>query len=232
MRRCLVVILVAGVFGAYAAAQLPPLDPLSASAAVEGPYATDERGAAEGRSARLYRDRTAAFTAAPRGPSDGFSPAPGEPVFDILIPAIGVSERVVQGTDQAQLAEGPGHYPECGNAFSPPYCSPFEEVWPGERGRVIVGGHRSIRPRPFFDAGELTTGDEIIVHAPWGRFLYVVRDTKVVAPDDRSIIVPDVRRRELVLVTCHPKFSAAKRLLIFSDLVREVPGTRYGATTR
>lgn len=160
----------------------------------------------------------------PRGPARGFLPRPGARVFHLAIPSIGVSEWVVQGTDQAQLARGPGHYPDCAGDFSLPYCSRFDEVWPGEKGRVIVGGHRTLATRPFFDLGEVRRGDRILIRASWGRFVYVVRKTAVVAATDNSVIADGVPRRELMLVTCHPKFSAAQRLLVFSKLVRARSG--------
>ncbi|MGH2734319.1 MAG: sortase [Actinomycetota bacterium] len=163
------------------------------------------------------RARSFAFDGATSAPAR-FRPSHGQPVFGLRIPAIGLREMVVEGADQPALAANPGHYPECGPEFPAPYCSNFDAPWPGERGRVVVGGHRTLETRPFFDLGELRSGDRIIVRARWGRFLYRVTRARLVSPLDRTIIVPGVRRRELVLVTCHPKFSAAQRLLIFAEL--------------
>lgn len=167
----------------------------------------------------------------PHGPADSFHPAPGEKVFRIAIPDIGVDEVVVQGADQTSLARNPGHYPSCGRGFPPPYCSDFEEVWPGERGRVVIGGHRTLATRPFFRLGELQRGDEVLIDTRWGDFGYLITDRRIVAPDDRSIIVPGVAQRQLVLVTCHPKFSAAQRLIIFAELDRWGP-PRQGSLYR
>ena len=155
----------------------------------------------------------------PRGPSAGFNPAPGDPVFRLRIPAIGLEETVLQGADQTQLARGPGHYPSCESGFIPPYCAPFPEVWPGEIGRVVLGGHRSEGHADFMKVGRLNNKDRLYVGASWGNFVYEVTDTRVVSPTDRSIIVPGVPHRELVLVTCHPKYSAASRLLVYARLV-------------
>ncbi|MGH2734478.1 MAG: sortase [Actinomycetota bacterium] len=163
------------------------------------------------------QERARAFDGATSAP-ENFSPSHGRPVFGLRIPAIGLRDMVVEGADQPALADNPGHYPECGPEFPAPYCSNFDAAWPGERGRVVVGGHRTLGTRPFFDLGELRSGDRVIVRARWGRFLYRVTHTRLVSPLDRTIIVPGVRRRELVLVTCHPKFSAAQRLLIFAEL--------------
>jgi sortase A len=134
------------------------------------------------------------------------------------IPKINLDKNVYQGTEQAQLAKGPGHYPSCGRFFAPPYCSTYEEVWPGERGRVIVGGHRSLGHADFFNLNRLRPGDRIYIQAKWGRFIYAVERVAVVDDDDSSTITPKVSRREMMLVTCHPKWSAAQRLLVFAVL--------------
>ena len=39
-------------------------------------------------------------------------PLPGDAIGKIEIPAIGVSEYVVEGTDTGNLRKGPGHYPD------------------------------------------------------------------------------------------------------------------------
>ena len=164
-----------------------------------------------------------------RGPADRYNPAPGQPVFKLHIPAIDLKEVVVQGVEAAQLARGPGHYPSCGVYFAPPYCSDFEQVWPGERGRSVIGAHRTLAGAEFFDLGELRAGDAIRVHGSWGDFVYRVTQTRIVDDADRSIIVPGVAARELVLVTCHPKFSSAQRLLVYSRLERATGPHRRGA---
>jgi LPXTG-site transpeptidase (sortase) family protein len=162
----------------------------------------------------------------PHGPPRSFRPAPGDPVFRLLIPAIGLDKVVRHGTDAAQLDRGPGHYPSCGQGFAPPYCSDFREIWPGERGRVVVGGHRSLGHADFFRLGELRRGDRVVVRAAWGRFVYRVSVLEVVLPSDRTIIVPPANRRELALVTCHPKFSSARRLIVHARLDESSGGSR------
>jgi LPXTG-site transpeptidase (sortase) family protein len=165
---------------------------------------------------------------ASHGPPESFNPPPGQAVFRIDIPAIELHRTVVQGVEAAQLARGPGHYPSCGVYFAPPYCSEFEQVWPGEIGRTVVGGHRTTAGADFFDLGELRPSDEIEVHAAWGDYVFRVTRQQIVADDDRSVIVPGIQARELMLVTCHPKFSSEQRLLVFARL--EPPGAR-GATS-
>jgi LPXTG-site transpeptidase (sortase) family protein len=156
----------------------------------------------------------------PHGPGSGFDPQRGDPAFVLRIPAIGLDEVVYQGADQAQLAKGPGHYPSCWSGFTPPYCNEFDEVWPGESGRVVVGGHRTLEKADFLRLGELREGHRIYVETRWGNFTYTIIGTSIVVPNDRSVIVPGITERELVLVTCHPKYSAAQRLIVFTQLTR------------
>ncbi len=164
-------------------------------------------------------DRKQLRSTTPTGPPESFNPSPGQVVFEMDIPSIDLHESVVQGVEASQLARGPGHYPSCGGYFSNPYCSEFEQVWPGEVGRTVVGAHRTLAGAEFFDLEELRSGDDIRIRAPWGDFVYRVTRQQIVDDGDPSIIVPGIEARELVLVTCHPKFSSAQRLLIYARLV-------------
>ena len=57
---------------------------------------------------------------------------------------------------------------------------------------------------------------------PYGRFTYSVERTKIVPPTDLSVI-DRVDHDRLVLSACHPLYSAAKRIIVFARLAREVP---------
>ena len=58
-----------------------------------------------------------------------------------LIPSIGVSEYVVEGTDADNLRKGPGHYPD----------TPL----PGQQGTSAIAGHRTTYGAPFRKLDEL-----------------------------------------------------------------------------
>ncbi len=162
-------------------------------------------------------DVKAAVSGGFRGPPKGFEPGPGVPVFRLRIPTIGLNKIVVEGVGVDELRLGPGHYPKCRPGFEAPLCTPFQEVWPGEKGRVIVSGHRTTYGQPFWDLDKLRRGDEIRVDTKWGDFVYIVRDIEIVAPDSRAIVIQN-DRAELVLTTCNPKFSAAERLIVFASM--------------
>jgi sortase A len=177
----------------------------------------------QGQQDDLRREFAAQENAAPaaRGPSGpprGFRPGPGKPVFNLVIPSIDFDQIVVEGVGTEDLRKGVGHYPECRPGFVKPLCTEFEEIWPGEEGRVIVSGHRTTYGAPFWDLDKIRRGDRIVTKTKWGNFTYRVTKTDVVQPDSLAIAVPS-NNAELVLTTCNPKFSAATRLVVFAELV-------------
>lgn len=143
---------------------------------------------------------------------------PGRAAFALEIPAIDLEQIVVEGVGTEELKKGPGHYPSCRPGFERPLCTEFEEVWPGQDGRVIVSGHRTTYGAPFFDLDKLKRGDEIVTRTQWGDFTYEVTETRIVQPDSLAIAIQS-DQPEIVLTTCHPKYSAAQRLIVFGKLV-------------
>jgi sortase A len=142
----------------------------------------------------------------------------------LRIPRLGKTFRyvVIEGVDLGDLRKGPGHYP--GTAM------------PGDKGNFVVSGHRTTYSAPFNRVDELQDGDRILVDTRKGQFVYKVTDRKVVTPDQVDVTAPvpfhprrASTRRLITLTTCHPKFSAAKRLIIFGELVEERPRADAGA---
>ncbi len=144
-------------------------------------------------------------------------PGPSDPAFVLKMPSIDFDQVVVEGVGTEDLEKGPGHYPSCRAGFERPLCTEFEEVWPGQEGRVIVSGHRTTYGAPFFDLDKLKPGDEIITQTKWGEFTYEVTETRVVQPDSLAIAIQS-DAAEIVLTTCNPKYSAAQRLIVFGRL--------------
>jgi sortase A len=135
-------------------------------------------------------------------------PLPGDALGKLLIPSIGVSEYVVEGTDAANLRKGPGHYPE----------TPL----PGQRGTVAIAGHRTTYGAPFRKLDKVEKGDRIIVELPYGTFVYRVERTQIV--DDSALWVTDkVGYNRLVLTACHPLYSAEQRVVAFARLADRRP---------
>jgi sortase A len=153
----------------------------------------------------------------------------GEGIALIRIPALGLDyvRVVVEGTGEASLAEGPGHY--------------VDSALPGEVGNFAVAGHRVGKGSPFLDLDRLKAGDPIVIETKTQYFIYrVLGDRRtgnptaqdkdgipgqeIVDPSEVGVIkpVPDhpgatPTRRFLTLTTCHPRFSARQRMIIHAE---------------
>jgi len=139
----------------------------------------------------------------------------GEALFTMEIPDIGLHQAVVEGVGREELKKGPGHFPSCGDVPDGTDCvngSPY----PGEDGNVAISGHRTTYGAPFFKLNELEEGDVIDITWRGARYRYRVREQVIVAPTQRDVIA-DHDRNELTLTTCHPRFSAAQRLIVHAD---------------
>lgn len=158
----------------------------------------------------------------------------GEGIAFIRIPAFGRDfvKVVVEGTDANELEEGPGHY--------------VESALPGEVGNFALAGHRVGKGSPFLDLDLLMPGDAVVIETQDMWFTYrVLGDPatgnfesdpsgipgmEIVSPQAISVVNPvpgdetgiEPTAAYLTLTTCHPKFSAAKRLIIHAVL--EGPG--------
>jgi sortase A len=128
----------------------------------------------------------------------------GKGIARIQIRKIGVDKIVVQGVGREDLKQGPGHYPD----------TPL----PGSVGNVAIAGHRTTYGAPFNRINELVVGDEIdLTNAAGTRFRYLVTQQLIVSPSDYSVIAstPDAT---LTLTSCHPKYSAAQRIVVKAKL--------------
>ena len=155
-------------------------------------------------SAALLRSRAVAYRSGLRD---------GEPLGRIVIPRLGLRMVVVEGTSEADLEKGPGHYDA---------ASGRNTGLPGMGGVVAVAGHRTTFAHPFRHIDDLRPGDEVELRMPYGRFRYTVYHHKVVDDQDWSIL----RRRrfeKLVLTACHPLHSATHRWVVFARLTSSSP---------
>ena len=149
----------------------------------------------------------AAAPATPAEPTPTTPPRPvptGDAVAILRIPKIGVEKAVVEGVGVEALKAGPGHYP----------TTPL----PGQPGNAAIAGHRTTYGAPFYRTDELEAGDVIEVTTRQGEFTYRVREKKIVLPTQNEVLDPSSENL-LTLTTCNPRFSAAQRLIIVSELV-------------
>jgi len=96
----------------------------------------------------------------------------------------------------------------------------IETALPGDDGRCVISGYRTTYGAPFNRIDELVIGDLIYLETFKGEiFTYVVTDLIVVNPADVYILEGD-SKKELLLSACESKYSAAKRLVVISELIR------------
>jgi sortase A len=132
----------------------------------------------------------------------------GDSLTRIKIPALNLDTVVVEGITPSALRAGAGHYPQ----------TPL----PCEGGNVSIAGHRTTYGRPFGNVDQLKPGDTIELTTPIGGCVYQVsRAPWVVAPSEMSVIEP-TGERSLTLTTCHPKGSAAQRLIVRATWVKDL----------
>ncbi|MBW3602516.1 MAG: sortase, partial [Actinobacteria bacterium] len=81
-------------------------------------------------------------------------------------------------------------------------------------------GLRTARDEAHVMLDELRAGDDVRLLTARGTFTYTVRGQREVAPSHRGVLAP-TRRPTLVLTTCSPRFSDARRLVVFA--VRRPP---------
>jgi sortase A len=131
-------------------------------------------------------------------------PSLGQPVGLMSIPRIGMTnDAIVEGTGEAQLEEGPGHY----------QGTPL----PGEAGNSAIAGHRTTYAAPFFNLNLLQPGDPVLIVTPQGHFLYVVERHEIVDPGNTSVLDSSTQPL-LTLTTCNPRYSATSRLVVVAQL--------------
>jgi sortase A len=151
---------------------------------------------------------TTVATTPPPPPIDPIVYANGDVVARIEIPSIGLDSKVVQGVTPEDLKKGPGHYPD----------TPM----PGELGNAAIAGHRTTYGEPFSNLDGVEPGAEIILTTVNGRFVYRATGSEVVPPSASDVVAttdPTVAR--LTLTTCHPRWTARERLIVFADLDAE-----------
>ncbi len=144
--------------------------------------------------------------------------------FGVLrIPRLGedYTRVILEGTEEKQLSQGPGHY--------------VDSALPGEPGNVALAGHRVGKGSPFLELDAMQAGDPIVVETRDSWFVYrVLGDddpsgipgmhivspaaVEVVSPTPNAAATAAPTGAYLTLTTCHPRYSARQRLIIHARL--------------
>ena len=176
-----------------------------------GTNAVTSRGQADLRN-ELQREWTASVPAPKKDPKKAVPKrvAPGKALAVMDIPKIELDSKViVEGVSRDDLRKGPGHVPST--------------VLPGQPGAFGVSGHRTTYGAPFYRLNELVKGDTITVVTREAIYTYTVTRTAIVRPTDTqvldNVLGPDNKpKATITLTTCHPRYSARQRLIVFGNL--------------
>ena len=126
-------------------------------------------------------------------------------LWRIEVPRIKLSAIAREGVDTRTLRGAAGHIP--GTAL------------PGEHGNAAFAAHRDTFFAPL---KSVRKGDDVLVTTPGGVFRYAVTSTRVVEPNDVSVLDP-TPDTTLTLVTCYPfdyLGSAPQRFIVHAALRR------------
>ena len=140
-------------------------------------------------------------------PADPYAPGPVIQIGAIEIPKIGLIHAVYEGITLTVIDHGPGHWP--GSAL------------PCQAGNTVFPGHRVTHSHPFLNLDLLSPGDQIVFHMPGRDCVYKVSGTQIVQPSALSVTDP-TRTPTVTLIACHPKHSAAQRIVVTGKLVADI----------
>ena len=129
----------------------------------------------------------------------------GESVGRLSIPRLGSSLYVVEGAEEVDLENGPGHV--VGTAL------------PGATGNCAIAGHRDTVFRQLKD---IKIGDEVVVETHQAAYHYRVSETQIILPTNIKCLLP-TPSAELHLITCYPFYfvgNAPKRFVVTAPLER------------
>jgi sortase A len=142
-------------------------------------------------------------------PADPYAPTPEVVHGTLELPTLGVEQPLQEGVTLTAINRGPSHWP--GTAL------------PGELGNVVVAGHRTTYSRPFHDLDLLAPGDPLVFTMNDGTvWTYEHTGTEIVGPDAMHI-VNQAPEHTATLFACHPKGSAAQRIVAHFELT-SAPG--------
>jgi sortase A len=131
-------------------------------------------------------------------------PKVGENIGNLTIPALKRVIPIIQGANEDELKKGVGHF--------------YQSVLPGEANNSVLSGHRDT---VFRELGKLKIGDELATETSAGSFTYLIKETRIVHKDDKTVIVP-TDHAVLTVTTCYPfryVGDAPDRYIITADLI-------------
>jgi sortase A len=149
------------------------------------------------------------------------SGAMGQAFATLIVPRFGKNyERTVaESVDVKKVLNDPstgvGHYSSTARL--------------GEVGNFALAGHRTTFGAPFGEVDRLRVGDRLYLETKEGWFVYRFRNIEYVNPSQSDVLndmpreTVEAKDRILTMTSCHPKLSAAERIIAYSIYESFVP---------
>lgn len=137
-------------------------------------------------------------------------PSPSNPLpadNELIVPAMHLDDRIIEGKDLSALKYGPWRRP---NASTP-----------DKGGNTVIVGHRFTYTNPrgtFYELDKVHVGNQIAVIWQGKKYTYQVSSIKEVAPDSVGIEAPTANP-QLTLYTCTPLWLPKDRLVVVANLL-------------
>jgi len=123
----------------------------------------------------------------------------------LIIPEIGLEEKVVHGDELDLIKKNIGHY--VGSYF------------PGEWGSIVLAAHNS--RQHFMFLPNLKEGSMITIKTDYGTFNYKLTKTKIIKDTDDQELPIGKEKEMLMLYTCYPTTTIGHkdhRYVVYADL--------------
>lgn len=123
----------------------------------------------------------------------------------LVIPKIGVDNQIVEGADEKSLNRGIWHFPSSST--------------PDKGGNTVLTGHRFqylAGPHTLYLLDQMAVGDIVMVYWKGVEYDYIIRERKIVNPDQISIL-DNTAQPQLTIFTCTPLFTTQQRLVLLAD---------------
>lgn len=148
------------------------------------------------------------------------APDPATLPFSISIPKINIDAKVVSNVDAAK----PQEYT---SALKKGVAHALGSAFPGQGKMVYIFGHSTdyawnveTYNALFYQVKELVPNDEITLKLGDKEYKYLVREKKILAPKDLSVLLQNQNKNVLVLQTCYPPGTVWQRLLVVAEPVK------------
>lgn len=132
-------------------------------------------------------------------------PPTSETALTLTIPALNLSQAIVQGVDWAALQQGVGQL--------------INGVNPGDPiGNVVLAAHNDIYGQIFRHLDQLQPGDQFQIQTQSNSYTYTVTEIRIVEPTDVSVLASR-GTATATLISCYPYQVNTQRIIVFADRV-------------